>query len=221
MKQYWDKVSTTVLALSQRERVMVLGGVLALIWVVFDTLLLTPMLQKNKLYRQEIIVKQEEVAKLQQQELSVIKAAEVDPDVGNKTHLTGLQRQMTKMDADLQAMERELIAPENMPRVLDNLLQKDKHLKLVSLKTLPVSGLMDGTADAKGAPMPVFGIYKHGFQVTLEGGYFDLANYVAELEASPWRMLWENLDLNANAYPKSTLTLTLYTLSLDKTWLSL
>lgn len=221
MKQYWDNVSTKVLALSQRERVMVLGGVLALIWVVFDTLLLTPGLQKNKLYRQEIIVKQEEVAKLQQQELSVIKAAEVDPDVGNKAHLTDLQRQMTKMDADLQAMERELIAPENMPRVLDHLLQKDKHLKLVSLKTLPVSGLMDGTIGAKGAPMPLFGIYKHGFQVTLEGSYFDLANYVAELEASPWRMLWENLDLNVNAYPKSTLTLTLYTLSLDKAWLSL
>lgn len=220
MKQTWAKLSLKVLALSQRERCMVLAGALALLWAGCDALLLTPALQKNKLYRQEIHAQQAQVSLLQQQGLSVIKAAEADPDLGNKARLADLQQQMAELDVELQAMQRELIAPENMPRVLDSLLQKDKRLKLMALKTLPVSGLTEATGDAKGA-VPVFGIYKHGFQVTLEGGYFDLANYVADLEASPWRMLWENLDLKVTAYPQSTLTLTLYTLSLDKAWLSL
>ncbi len=217
---HWQKISARVLAFSRRERVMVLTGVLALIWVGFDTLLLAPQLQKNRIYRQEIAAKQEEVRKLQQQESEVSAAAKVDPDAGNRSRLALMQQQVASMDAELAAMERELIAPEKMPQVLDSLLQKDKRLRLVALKTLPVGRLMDENAGAKDAT-PMFGIYKHGFQVTLEGSYFDLASYVVDLETSPWRMLWENLDLNATAYPTSTLTLTLYTLSLDKAWLSL
>ena len=221
MRQQWEKISAKVLTLSQRERLIILAALLTVVWVAFDTLLLTPSLMKQKLYRQEISARQEEAAKLQAQQLTVLKAAQIDPDADREARLASLQQQIAKMDADLQAMGRDLIAPERMPLVLENLLRKDRQLKLVSLKTLPVSGLMDdiASADPNGAPTSTFGIYKHGFQITLEGSYFDLTHYVTTLEATPWRMLWGNLDLIAGTYPKSTLTLTLYTLSLDKAWL--
>jgi MSHA biogenesis protein MshJ len=45
--------------------------------------------------------------------------------------------------------------------------------------------------------------------------------YLADLERLPWRMYWGNLDLKVGEYPQSTLVLKLYTLSLDKTWMSL
>jgi MSHA biogenesis protein MshJ len=46
-------------------------------------------------------------------------------------------------------------------------------------------------------------------------------NYLEQLEAMPWQLLWANAKLNVDEYPKSTLTLRLFTLSLDKKWLNL
>lgn len=221
MKQQWGKISEKVLAMSQRERLMVLGAMLAVVWALFDALLLTPVLKKQQLYRQEVAAKQDEVAKLQLQQVSIISAGQMDPDAGTKVRLKNLQQKVAKMDSELQVMQKELISPERMPTVLESVLQKDPRVKLTALATLPVSGLMDGMADARNAAVPAFGIYKHGFEVTLEGSYVDLMRYVTTLESSPWHLLWGNISLQAGTYPKSTLKLTLYTLSLDKAWLSI
>lgn len=221
MKQQWETISAKVAAMSQRERAMILAAILAVVWVVFDTLLLAPSLQKQKLYKLEISAKQEEVAQLQAQQAAIMQVGKVDPDAGNKARLAALQQKVAQMDAELRAAQNELVSPSRMPRVLESVMQKDPQIKLVALSTLPVSGLMDGVAGGKEKNAPAFGIYKHGFEVTLEGNYLDLMRYVAALEASPWRMLWGDISLQAGVYPRSSLKLTLYTLSLDQAWLSM
>lgn len=223
MKAQWEQWMDKLDALQPRERVMVALGILALLWAGFDSLLLTPMLNKQKLYRQEITAHQSEVAQFQQQIQQITLAAQIDPDAGNKQHLAQLQQQLAEKDAQLQSTQQQLITPDRMPRVLESLLQRDKAVKLVSLTTMPVSGLMDAVAApvADGKAAADFGIYKHGFEVKLEGGYLDLMRYVSALESSSWHMLWGGINLDATTYPKSTLTLTLYTLSLDKAWLSI
>lgn len=219
MKRQWEAISVKLMAMSQRERLMIMGALLALIWLVFDTLLLTPALQKQKFYGQEISTKQEEVAKLQTQQVAIIQAGKNDPDAGSKAHLAELQQKVAQMDAELLATQSALVPPDRMPKLLGSLLQRGRQVKLVSLITLPVTGLMDGVGGDKEKSAPVFGIYKHGFEVTLEGGYLDLMHYMTELEASPWRMLWGEMSLQAGEYPRSSLKLTLYTLSLDQAWL--
>ncbi len=214
-------ISTKVMAMSVRERVMVLVGVLALIWLLFDTLLISPSVQKQKLYRQEVLAKQEEVATLQSQQASIMQNGKVDPDAGNKVRLVELQQKVAQMDAELRETQNELVSPDRMPKVLESVLQRDRQVKLTSLTTLPVAGLMDGVVAGKEKGAPAFGIYKHGFEITLEGSYLDLMRYVTELEASPWRMLWGEVSLQAGTYPQSSLKITLYTLSLDQAWLSI
>lgn len=75
--------------------------------------------------------------------------------------------------------------------------------------------------DKKDVTLVDSNIYKHGVEITMQGSYLDLANYVAELEAMPWQLFWSKAKLNVEEYPKTTLTLTLFTLSLDKKWLNL
>ena len=53
----------------------------------------------------------------------------------------------------------------------------------------------------------------------MRGGYADLTQYLQMLEKLPTQMFWGMADLNVVKYPQAELTLTLYTLSLDKTWL--
>ncbi|SNS82515.1 MSHA biogenesis protein MshJ [Noviherbaspirillum humi] len=64
-------------------------------------------------------------------------------------------------------------------------------------------------------------VFMHGMQITVEGSYQNLVNYVRQLEALPVRMVWGNMILTAKAYPTSVLTLEVYTLSLEKKWLNL
>ncbi len=67
--------------------------------------------------------------------------------------------------------------------------------------------------------MPGGNIYKHGIEIKLAGGYGDLLAYVADLEASPQKLLWGGMRLTVKQFPVSELTLTVYTLSLDSIWL--
>jgi MSHA biogenesis protein MshJ len=101
-------------------------------------------------------------------------------------------------------------------------LKKNGKLKLIELQTLPVKGLLENASEDKNKiskqELPVF---KHGVEITIEGNYLDLLDYVAELEKMPWHVLWSKAALNAEHYPDSQLKLTVYTLSLDKTWLSI
>lgn len=228
MKAQWLTWMAKIDALQSRERVILLFGMLALVWAVFDTLMLTPMLNKQKSFRTEISAKQNEAAQLQAQVVQIVQTARVDPDAGRKQQLVRLQQQLVEKDQQLQSLQQQLITPEQMSRVLESLLQRDGQVKLVSLKTLPVSSLTDSEMTAKvaadnkkAASPPTLGIYKHGFEIKLEGGYLDLMKYMAALENSPWHMLWGGLSLDVSSYPKSSLTLTLYTLSLDKTMLSI
>lgn len=64
-------------------------------------------------------------------------------------------------------------------------------------------------------------IYKHGVEITLQGSYHDVLRYMAELESMPWQVYWGKARFEVDQHPNASLTLTLYTLSLDKKWLHL
>jgi MSHA biogenesis protein MshJ len=68
-----------------------------------------------------------------------------------------------------------------------------------------------------GAPL-----YRHGVEITVEGSYGDLMGYLSALESLPGpRLLWGGIKLKVEKHPTVQLSLTVYTLSLDKAWLEL
>ncbi|WP_229425003.1 hypothetical protein [Massilia sp. Se16.2.3] len=64
-------------------------------------------------------------------------------------------------------------------------------------------------------------LYRHGVEVTVRGNYLDMIGYMAALEAMPTQLFWGRAQLEAETWPDSRLTLTLYTLSLDAKWMKL
>jgi len=69
------------------------------------------------------------------------------------------------------------------------------------------------------APEP--DLFKQGFEITVTGGYLDLLQFLAEVEKSPWRLLWGRVELQAGKYPAVTMKVTVYTLSTDRAAVSL
>jgi MSHA biogenesis protein MshJ len=73
------------------------------------------------------------------------------------------------------------------------------------------------TAAVDGAPL-----YRHGVEITVEGSYGDLMAWLFSLENLPDpRLLWGGVKLNVDQHPTVRLSLTVYTLSLDRAWLEL
>lgn len=64
-------------------------------------------------------------------------------------------------------------------------------------------------------------VYKHAIEVTVEGSYLDLLDYVTTLENLPGQLFWEKATLSVRDYPRTTLSLTIFSMSLDKKWMSL
>lgn len=64
-------------------------------------------------------------------------------------------------------------------------------------------------------------LYRHGVEIVLQGSYLDMVTYMDALEALPVQLFWGKASLDAEQYPNSRLTLTLYTLSLDQKWMKL
>lgn len=222
MKQAWERLSLRIDALSLRERVMVFAALLAgVVWLAYQ-LVLGPLFERQQALGQKITQQQNTIASIESQIDARARGSTTDPDAANRQRLEELAAETDKLGADLRAMQQSLMLPQQVVPLLERMLRANGRLRLVSLQTLPVTG-MAGSAPAGAAPgKPAQElVYRHGVELTLEGSYADMVDYLAALQALPVRVIWGKAQLDASAYPASRLTLTLYTLSLDPDWMKL
>ena len=227
MKEQWRKLAARFDALMVRERVLVLVGVVVGVALLFDTLALQPLeARKKRLERQ--IAESRNSMKVAETVLAG-QVPIVDPDDVRRTYLNALRQQLADIDQSMQGLQRGLVPPERMARLLEEMLTRSRGLQLVSLRTLPVQRFeTPGTAPAgkagdktaKPAPKdPERTVYQHSFEITLQGSYFELHDYLTQLEKLPWQMFWGRISVNTEQYPRLRATLTVQTLSLNKAWL--
>ncbi len=226
MKQYWERYAALLDARNPRERTLIFFMVLAVVWSLFSVLLLDPLAVKKKRLNQDVSQQQLQVQELQAQIETVLSAGRADPDAATRVRMAALNQKLEQSRAALQSVQQSLVPPDKMARLLEDVLTQNRHLKLASLKTLPVSGILDEApdiakpqAEEKKPAGPA--IYKHGVEIAVSGSYAELTQYLDTMEKLPWRMIWGKAEMRVEEYPLVTLTITLYTLSMDKTWLSM
>jgi MSHA biogenesis protein MshJ len=236
MKKYWQTTAAKIDALTLRERVIIFVMISVLLITTVNIAFLDPLFASQKALSAQLSADQDQIARIQTEVRSLVQL-QGDPDQANRERLKALKQQYAKMQGTLLDMQKGLIPPDKMTTLLENILKQDGRLRLLSLKTMPASGLADPVskpgADKTAAPAAASpakapeatsasgGVYKHGVEIVVQGGYLDMLNYMTALEAMPWQLFWGNAKLSVEEYPKATLTLTLYTLSLDKKWLNL
>lgn len=231
MKQLWVKYAARIDALSLRERVMVFAAVLAVCVSIVFAIAIDPPQRRQQLLLVQMEQQTAQIAALEARR-NVRESGSMDPDAANRARGAALQRQIDELDEILKSMHRELVAAERMAPLLREMLASDSGLQLVALRTLPVEALStraqkpaatSGAAavPARPAKPAISGthVFKHGVEITLQGSYANLHDYLARLEQTPWRMFWWRGRLVADEQARLTLTITIYTLSLDKAWL--
>jgi MSHA biogenesis protein MshJ len=240
MKQLWLRYSGRINALALRERAMVFIMLVVVLVALFDMLVLEPQLARGNELSQQMARDQAQSAQMQAQIEALVAAYTHDPDVQKRAQLEMLSQKTNQIRKQLQDVQKGLVAPDKMATMLQDILRQNGKLHLVALHTLPVADLLDsekkdddkgGAAsaqkkadtktDAKSMPAGSNLVYKHGVEMVIEGNYLDLLDYMQALEAMPWQLFWSRARLAADDSGKLTLTLTLYTLSLDKNWLTI
>lgn len=225
MNEQWLKLTTKFDALNRRERIMVMMACIVILAALLNSLLIDPVARQIKDVSGTLANDQTQMA-LAQQQLQVFNSQPpVDPDTPNRQRLASIGNQLREVNGALDAMQQSLVSPDRMAGLLEDILKKNGQLKLVTLKSIPAGGVSaatDTAVDKSRAPMPdELAVYRHGVELTIQGNYLDLMHYLATLEKLPWHMLWGSMKLDANASAGTTLTLTIYTLSLDQAWLSI
>jgi MSHA biogenesis protein MshJ len=233
--QQWQSLANKFEALNKRERWLVASASFVLVYAIINSLLISPVLSRQKSLNNELVANQSQIQTLKQQIALYAQQSVIDPDAKNKQRIAELQANLQMLETQLNRLQTSLISPEKMPELLRSLLKKNGKLQLIELKTLAIEGLPEGESlntNANSSSTAMLSnkqdavMFKHGIELTIEGRYLDLLEYVSNLEKMPWHVLWSKAELNSAArndgeLPSSQLKLTVYTLSLDQTWLSI
>ncbi|MDD2686379.1 MAG: agglutinin biogenesis protein [Gallionella sp.] len=224
MKRYWELVRGKIDEMSLRERLMIFLAAAFVLISALNALLLDPLLAEQKSKSAQVVQQLEKMKELQAQMQALIQAKQDNQQSPLHQRIAALRQQVDEQDEYLQSRRDRLVAPDKMAEVLEQVLGKHGKLQLIEMDTLAVTPLIEKAA-AGAAPNQSVDegrqIFKHGVTLTLRGSYAELTRYVTALEGLPVQMFWGDAQLQVDTYPDAELTLTLYTLSLDKTWLSL
>lgn len=227
MRAQWRKWSDRFDALMMRERVLILLAVVVGSALILDALAIQPLEARKKRLTLQLAEARQNI-KLADAQVSG-QAAIVDPDAVKRSYRDALRQELADIDRSMQGLQRGLVPPERMAKLMEEMLARSSGLRLVSMRTLPAqrfespgaaSTARPGDKGAKPAPRdPERVIYQHSVEITLQGSYAELHDYLSQLEKLPWQMFWGRISVNSEQYPRLRVTLTVQTLSLNKAWL--
>jgi MSHA biogenesis protein MshJ len=219
MKQRLQQYADGIDAMALRERAMFFGAVALVLVTLLQVFLLNPVMSRRNQLSAQIAQQEDETRAIQTQIQALVRPSVQDQNELNRDRLKSLREQFAQLDRQFEQQQQQFVAPEKMVAMLENMIVKNRKLQLISLRNLPGAGLSPGAggrARAGGGRE----VFRHTVELSVKGSYFDLLDYLATLERMPQRVFWDGLELSVAQYPQSVLKLTIYTLSLEKSWLT-
>ena len=202
--------------LSLRERVILFVGILVALFVAWDVVLMSPTTLHEKSVQQRIDNLHSQIATLNQSISQLVASRSSNPNAELRVKLETVQADSARLDAQLSSATAGLVPPNRMANLLEQVLARQRGLRLVSVENEPPQPLLK-VADGTGTEAVESGsLYEHGLQIVFQGNYADIMAYLQALEHLKWRFYWDALDLQVKKYPISQVTIRVHTLSLHK-----
>lgn len=196
-----------------RERIMLFAAAALVLIGCVNYVLIDPLRTTQKRLGAQINQRAGELRTVQAALQRNAHALGSDPDSANRKRVSELRAELAALDAKIKGEQQRFTSPDRMRRVLEEMLERNKGLRLVDMKTLPVS---DMTASQGQTTRRVF---RHGVELTVAGRYLDLHAYLVALEGLSTQLYWGKAEMLVTGYPVATLKLTVYTLSFNQAWL--
>ncbi|OKQ13944.1 type II secretion system protein GspM [Vibrio antiquarius] len=207
MNEFWLSLEERFGEMSAREKLLIaLCGLVVVIMLLF-TLVLEPKLN-------EIISNERQLSNLKQANqkveidtLRIQAQLKKDPNAEIDRSISNLLTESQHLSMQLAEIIEHLITPSQMAELLENVLEQQSGIHLLSLQTLPSEPI---TEDKEASQYS--GYYVHPVRMELTGDYFSIANYLNKLESLPASYYWRSFSYKVEEYPKAKLVLEVYTL---------
>lgn len=196
-----------------RERAIVAAAALAATLLLFEGAWWAPERERTAYAEAEVHALESQKAGIVG-ELEHIEQRELlDPDAAIREQLDALNHELADIDTSLRGQTLQILAPEQMPSVLRDVIGKVRGLRVTQIRSELPERLVNSANDN----LPV--LYRHGLVIDLQGEYLSLLDYVRELEELPWRFYWLGMEVVANGTAPRRFRLHVYTVSLREEWI--
>ena len=193
MKAWWTRLAARVNALSPRERFMLFVVLVSILGAATNLLFIAPLLSLQKARVAQIekgsAATEEQLGRLQ-----------LDIFARRRVLAGELNEQVAAIQSEIDGVEREiselsLAASESvaLPAMLKRVLRRSDKVALVRVSPSGEAAAAPGAATSAGQAS--------GLDITLAGGYLDLMEYLAALEAAMPLARWSALRVSAETAP--------------------
>ena len=200
-------------ALEAREQTLLFWGIPITIMVVAFLIFIEPLYLDIQKQQSQIKSLDRQVVMVQTSLSELERDAQVDPNANIKLQIKGLSARLAKLDAEFDGELSQLIAPETMPSLLNQLFEQTDKLQVLTVTSIAPQLVFSEDPNA----MPIF---KHGIEIVFEGGFFATRDFLFAAESLPFKLYWQNLTYKVQEHPKATTTLSLFTLSTSEAFIS-
>ena len=224
MNKQWQEYGEKYSAITPREQYMVLiTGLIAIIFII-HTFFIDDNSSKIDKFEKQII----QMSKVNRSAYSSIKLLEdglsKDPNSELNKQISQYKERLKKVDVNLLQLTSDLINPIQMRHALLQLLKTQKGISLQSFQVIPaqaitlasskpVAKIKDNTTAETAANQEKLVLYRHAIKIKLSGSYFQLRDYLTQLESLSWKFFWKEFNYQLKEYPVSELEIEMYSLS--------
>ncbi|MDF4772223.1 type II secretion system protein GspM, partial [Vibrio parahaemolyticus] len=178
MNEFWLSLEGRFGEMSTREKVLTaLCGLVVVIMLLF-TLVLEPKLNEIISNERQLSNLKQANQKIEIDTLRIQAQLKKDPNAEIDRAISNLLAESQHLSMQLAEIIEHLITPSQMAELLENVLEQQSGIHLLSLQTLPSEPI---TEDKEASQYS--GYYVHPVRMELTGDYFSIANYLNKLES--------------------------------------
>ncbi len=200
--------------LSQREKILAMIVASLLAGFVAYELLVAPVAKEIDVLNTSITSSYERLNQLETDLEQVNIRIATDPDEPLQARIARLTARIAQLDDNFQDQINELISAEQMPKVLETLFNKSFKLALVEMRSMQPVDLFANDAEKRD-----ISLYQHGVRLVFKGEFFDVQQFLQDIEKMPYQLYWHSLDYRVEMYPQAHVEIELFTLSANEAFI--
>ena len=206
-QQQWQTWEDKFINLTQREKIIIIVATVFLSGFGLFKMLIEPSAALLSTSNAQKTTVANELQTTQLQVSEIQNALSTDPNEKIKQEIKVIREEIKKVEADLNQVMTEYVAPEQMASALTNLLMTSSNIRVIGMTVLPPEKVQDSSDDS------VPNYYRHLFEINIEGDYFSLMEFVKKVSVVSSQFNVQNLNYKVQSYPTAVMTLTLITIS--------
>ncbi len=209
---WMQRIRVAYTGLANREKRLVFIAIPSLILFLALMWFVEPQFKTLAKVERQIVYKEEQLSRINATQAELVAELKIDPDEKTKKRIASLQGRLTALEEKFKLELGQLISPQAMPLLLQQLFHNATSLTLLKMESIPPTQLF---AELKSNQT----LFEHGIRLSFEGEYFATRDFLKNAENLGWKLYWRKLDYRVDEHPIAATEVELFTLSTEEAFI--